>query len=434
MILSWVIFILLVLASLFFIFKKSYFINSIFKARTWGGILVLKFLVGVSAHLIHINYLGGSDANKYFTDAKVVWVETQSSYEAIQFFFDSDSEALAPIYEKVNYWDKTQDKFLIVDNRLVIRFYLLIGPFTQFNFYSALWILNLLYVLSFIILSKALKSFFDYDVKIICLLLLLTPTLIFWNSYLLKEAFVGIFINLLIYAVLKILSKPEDYKYIFLFMLVAIFAFQIKTYILLLMMPGFFYILLKHHDEPLKELTNWLVFMLILVFSGVAMSKIMFNKDFIDILILKQASFIDLINKVYTGSAFEIEKIVDLKSFIKLIPSALINVLVQPQLLSFNRGIYIFPLLENLFLMIAFVFTIKNRTFIKGKRMVLILFLLSFILGLGLLIGMTVPVQGAIARYKTPLIFALILMLFTILDTKKIIEKNLWLQKCLNWL
>lgn len=432
--LEWTIFALFAIFIVFVFYKSSIFKNSVFKPRTWVLLLLIKFGVGIGAHLLHTFYLGGTDAFNYIEDAQKVYDITDNGAELLQFFFDIRNEGIEDVYEQVNYWEKSKDKFLIVDNRLVIRYYLILGPITLFNFYTALLVLNFIFLFSFAYLTKALKLLFKSDLKLLALLLLITPSLLFWNSYLLKEAFVGVFINLLLFAVIKFIDNLSSYKYALLFLFIAFFAFQIKTYILILMMPGFFYLFIRHQPRARYEVYSWTVYILTISFFIWGFTEIVLSKSIFELIKDRQASFIELTQRTDAASAFYIQPITDVWSFLILIPQAFVNVAIQPQLFSFKKLLYVFPLLENFIFFIGVIKFRKLFTIPKGRRLVLALFLVSFLFGLTLLIGMTVPVQGAIVRYKTPLVFNAVLFIFTFINESKYKNSQGWLKQGLSYL
>ena len=106
-------------------------------------------------------------------------------------------------------------------------------------------------------------------------------------------------------------------------------------------------------------------------------------------------------------------------------PIALINVYLQPQLFSFDSWLYIFSIIENIDLITMIVFAfIYFKSPNKKETNYLIFVLLIWIIG-GWIIGLTVPVQGAIARYKSILIPFLLMSVIAIANWDKLKTKYL---------
>jgi len=108
-----------------------------------------------------------------------------------------------------------------------------------------------------------------------------------------------------------------------------------------------------------------------------------------------------------------------------LTPIALINVYLQPQLISFRSWLFIFPIIENIdvltILIIAFLYFKSPPT---EARKYLIFVFLVWIIG-GAIIGLTVPIQGAIARYKSVLMPFLLMSIISLIDWERLKSKYL---------
>jgi hypothetical protein len=130
---------------------------------------------------------------------------------------------------------------------------------------------------------------------------------------------------------------------------------------------------------------------------------------------------------VYIGknanSFFDINKLENKWDVLWLFPNALINVFIQPQLISFKSWLFIFPLIENVDVLFFCFLTI--RYYKKPSKHVALFLTLSILIYLfsSWLIGITVPIQGAIARYKAITQPFLLLFIFSFIDWETLKEK-----------
>jgi hypothetical protein len=86
---------------------------------------------------------------------------------------------------------------------------------------------------------------------------------------------------------------------------------------------------------------------------------------------------------------------------IKLIPAALTNAIARPFLWGHNKVFQLAFALENTaFLLLILFLLFRAFQFPKGEKRLLMLFCLTFAITNYLIIGLTIPVMGAIVHYR----------------------------------
>jgi hypothetical protein len=141
------------------------------------------------------------------------------------------------------------------------------------------------------------------------------------------------------------------------------------------------------------------------------------------ILAVKQASF-NIIGQ-NAVSFFEVHEIDHPFDLFKYLPIALINVYIQPQLFNFSSWLNIFPIIENIDVVTLAIFAfIYYKSPVEKEKRYLLFIVLIWVIG-GWVIGLTVPVQGAIARYKSVFMPFLLMSIFAIADWQKLKAKFL---------
>ncbi|MFO0322227.1 MAG: hypothetical protein ACK504_07360 [Bacteroidota bacterium] len=120
------------------------------------------------------------------------------------------------------------------------------------------------------------------------------------------------------------------------------------------------------------------------------------------------------------GSAIKINRLeYNLQSFVTLIPQSLFNVLCRPFFYDSHSITEFMASLENLFILIFFIYCFLNSK-IKREHINFLIFLMSIVFLSYLLIGLTTTVTGAIVRYKVPFFPLLLMIPLLLLDADKI--------------
>ena len=146
---------------------------------------------------------------------------------------------------------------------------------------------------------------------------------------------------------------------------------------------------------------------------------------FLKELIRMQSSFIQLANETSANSRFDMHVISDLGDFILQIPYAIYNVWLRPlipQKIGMLDLLNLFESWAYLILLLVTVIFLRKRN--KDNSLLIIsVFCLLFIGLVSVLIGSSIPILGAIVRYRSPLIIFFLISLFTFVDWKKLRSK-----------
>jgi membrane-associated HD superfamily phosphohydrolase len=149
-------------------------------------------------------------------------------------------------------------------------------------------------------------------------------------------------------------------------------------------------------------------------------SHTIFNKGVFDYLSERRISYIDQALADNAGSLISKQVIeANTISMLKASPKALFDSLLQPVPGQWHKLSAFIAFIENLLILFAILFAfIYKKPKLSYKN--LIYFLLIFALIYMLIIGLSIPVAGAIVRYKIFASLFLMLMALLILDTRKL--------------
>lgn len=118
----------------------------------------------------------------------------------------------------------------------------------------------------------------------------------------------------------------------------------------------------------------------------------------------------------------------DFMSFMSAIPYALVNTVVRPIPFEHSTWLVTFAGFENIFLLLVIALSIIKSKPKNEIEWEKVYTVLIFILVIFILIGLTTPVLGAIVRYKAPLLLFLMYVCYLIVDFNKLKEIS-WIER-----
>lgn len=298
-------------------------------------------------------------------------------------------------------------------NRIMTRIHLLIHWFSFSNIWVHAVFFNALSVLGFLWIYRSLSGFFRQSLFIIFAFLI--PTVLFWSSGMLKEAVLLLFIGMLFNGIYTIRNESKFSGG--LSILLSLFGIALlKLYLLIPLIPVLLAYLLNRYSY-LKKYSVWWSIVIAVPISFVFIhftSALIFQKSFIDLLMLRYNEFYDLAVTQNAGSLLVSNSVSAEGSWIWFL-DAIRHTWLMPWpwtgggLLTRIAGI------EHLFFVLSLIFTafvFRKMKYIPGHLFLFSLFFLYAIL-LFQIIGLTVPVLGAIVRYEMPgLLLAMLFILY----------------------
>jgi hypothetical protein len=134
----------------------------------------------------------------------------------------------------------------------------------------------------------------------------------------------------------------------------------------------------------------------------------------------KLKSFTNLALEHDAGSYFEIPTYDSLLDLIQYLPFALYNVFVRPIFPENINALSLLSILENLALILLFILAISTKKVFDQTQKQWAWYYAAIVLPLVLLIGSTVPVLGALVRYKIVFLPFYLALLLTFADLGKL--------------
>jgi len=417
-----------ILILVFIIYKWPFFQLSPIPKNIIIAVFLLKIVAGFFSFAYHNYYFAGGDSAIYLKGGKdLIAYSGGNIFTYIQLFLNQNRGVTEweAIYQNIIYWDSKSILNSINDNRNAIRFNSLISLFSFKNTYVHIVLLNFVSMIGLSALYKSVRYFLpDLPQLIAFIAVFLSPSILFWTSGILKETPTLFFLGLFFFALAKAIEKKKISSY-FLLLILAISLLLVRSYIsvIIIGLSGLFigFNILK---------INKLLFFFLALAIGIVLSLVLLDYleiDFFEILKQKQLDFIYIGKNA--NSFFEINKLEYKWDVLWLFPHAFINVFIQPQLISVKSWLFIFPLIENVD--VLFFCFLGIRYYKKPSKQVVLFLTLSILIYLfsSWLIGITVPIQGAIARYKAITQPFLLLFIFSFIDWETLKENHFSLSK-----
>ncbi len=287
---------ILVLITAGSIYKLSEWAKNYFRPKTFVALFLLKLLYGLCFYWVYTSYYGNqqeSDMYKFLSDAQKVYDLTQhktSNYIHILTGIginESDDE----ITQQLDFWYQEESASVINDSRMIIRFNLLLLPWSGGHLLVHLVIMVFLSFIGLWLLYHCFERFFRGHEIYLLFTCFGIPSVMFWSSGVMKEGPLIFFIGVTVFALWQ--SNLKLYFRAILFILGFWGILFAKFYIALALIPSLLFLALLRLFIRIKPVTSLLVTVLLLGISGVIFNAALHNLP-LQKLSKKQNDFINL--------------------------------------------------------------------------------------------------------------------------------------------
>jgi hypothetical protein len=373
-----------------------------------GKWLIAIFTLKIGAGLLlwavyNFHYDFRSDTFIYFEDAMTIrnlWMEDRQAFWSFFWGSGTDNPSFEYVHDRLNTWTRNYNYGLTYDGPTIVRINLIISLFS-FGYYHVHTVV--MCFISLIGLTAIYKTFKDYFVKKELLLFgacFLIPSVIFWSSGVLKEAPLIMAFGLLVFSIFQLLQKFRRPLMWFVFLISIWLMVFLKEYVLMSMLPAILSVVVCKMLS-FKNIFRAFFFVHVICFL-VAMNASSFfvGGNFLYVLQKKQTDFYNVTQLVNAQSGIERIDISDYYHFALGYPQALANTYFRPHVLEMKSPFYIPIAIENLLFGCLLLIPFFYHQRLPKTGVVIFLFTLSFVLVIGGIIGYTVPILGAVIRYK----------------------------------
>jgi hypothetical protein len=371
------------------------------------AVFLVKILVGFVLCFIytyHYELRTESDSFRYFDDAMVVYhsmFENPAHYFRFIFGINLDSPEMAVYFEQMGSWKSSYNYGITNDNPTVIRLNAIVALFS-FGYYQVHTVFFCFFsTIGGIALFRAFQKLAQRPWLLVGVIFFV-PTVVFWSSGVLKEAPLIMGVGLLVYSAFQMLFKGFKWQMLLLALLSFLLLAFLKEYVLIALFSGLFFL-------TICRMLKWRYVLPVFLVSHVVMGLLALNAalfyppgDLLYVLQKKQTDFYNVAAEKGAGSLVDIPPVGGTADFIRQAPSALYRAYFRPDLREIDSSLQAVSAAENLLLIAAVILAIFTFRKVHRERFAVVLFCFSFVVILGLIIGNTVPVLGAVVRYKMP--------------------------------
>lgn len=408
---------------LFIIKAHSFFRIPELGKRFLSGVFVLKVAAGTVLAALYTYYYtdrSTADIYKYFDDSKymtaALWSQPGDFFRML-LGFDNDNEYFnTHYYNQMNNWFRSYESNLYNDSHTIIRINAVMRIFSLGSYPVHTLFACFFSLAGLVGIYKAFVSFFKGKEQWLAIVVFLIPSVLFWGSGVLKEAFLLCGLGLFFYSLMQILQTEMRLKNALFLVAGFVLLLYLKVYVLMALLPGLVAFIWIAKTKHKYILLKYFVVLLVSAVLWVYFEKLFPQYHMLEILVQKQQDFNRLSESMNSGSLIPVFPLqADFISFLKASPFALFNVLFRPFPGESFSPFILMASLENLIFIVSIlvaVFRFENITVEKSN---LFIFLLLYVGLLFVLIGWVTPVMGAIVRYKVPALpfLGMLLLLIT---------------------
>lgn len=349
-----------------------------------------------------------ADIFKYFDDSRVLHEALFSKpgdWFRMLFGIGNDTPWFTEqYYSQMNHWVRRWDSGLHNDAHTMIRFNAALR-LISFGHYAvhavfAAWVSTV----GALALYRALEPMARSAKRGLAITVFLWPSVLFWGSGVLKECLLLLGLGFVLLAAIGSWSRSLDPRRVVVLVLGAALMGMVKAYVLLCLVPpliAYAWCRWKPGRTGLKFLAVHIVLVSVALLLGRSLPQL----DPLYILAMKQSDFIGLTREVPTGSFIDLPLLEpNAWSYLANAPHALANTFLSPFAVLGSGPLAWVGALESALLVTVPLLALWRRRAWNAVDKPALLFALAFIVLLALLIGWTVPVVGALVRYRVPLL------------------------------
>lgn len=384
-------------------------------------VLVFLFIIRI------FSLLAGSYINLYILPVSDSLTFHNMGIEEFNLLFHSPHEYFENFFHTsyINGYSRILDDYHSFWNNirtiLIAKILSIFDIFSLKNFWINTLFFNFLIFFGFVALYKVFINLFSKCSYQLIFSIFLLPSALFFSAMIHRDGLIFLSISMIVYHLNFLLNDQSFYrKRILIISLFLILIFLLRNFVFLALIPALGAWIIAHKFPKHAFLSFILVYLItgILFFcSGLISSKTDLPKYMSE----RQKSFIE-IGKL-ANSTISLQTLSpNFKSFVVNAPQAFNHGLMRPYLSKIKNWQFA-PFAVEIFLIeLLFLFFI----FYRKKKIVVnpvIYFCLFFSLLMIIMIGYTVPVVGAIVRYRSVYLIFLLVPIMGYMDWQKILNR-----------
>lgn len=377
------------------------------------GFYLFRVLIAMAGCYLALHYLKNADSPVF----------QNFGNEDYRLLFTNPREYFQDLFPKSSI-DHTRDFIVNHDSYwndlrsiLLIKFISILNIFSNCNFYVNTLLFNFLIFSASVGLYRMMQSVSKENKWAIILTLFFLPSFLYFSAALHRDGLLFILIVAVVGSFSKILNRKISLRYLIFFFVGLILILLIRNFVFLMLLPALFAWSIAH-QKPRHSLRIFGVvyFVCLILFFGSSLFPGKYN--LLQYVTSKQSEFIELSKDANTTLPFQ-ELEPSFWGFIKNFPEAVNHAIFQPYVTQIMDLKYLPFILEVILLILIFAGVLFFRKPAKSISPFLY-FLFFFSISMLLVIGYTIPIFGALARYRSIYFPLLFLALIPFIDLSKV--------------
>ena len=374
-------------------------INSGIKPTILIGLFLLKVLVGIANGWIMLHYANGGDTWVYNTEAlkeyHLLFIDPKEYL--LNIFHSGYQTGYSGLFNSVNsYWNDLKDN-------LVIKLLSIFNIFSGGYYYTNVIFFNFIVLFGNVALYRVFTSVYKRKENILLISCFLLPSFLLFTSSIHKEGLILLALGITIYIAYNSLNKKRiSITGIISVLFCLLYIFLQRNFVLIALLPALLAWILADSKQfsPLKAFIIVYGISVIISFSAGMISP---NLNLPYYVSQKQSAFLALKNAHSTIAVDTLQP--TFVSFIHNSLQAFNHGAMRPCIADGEVAPFLYPFTIEIILyqllLVIFVFYQKRNNALSVNDRSFILFGIFFSLSLIIIIGYTIPIIGAIIRYRS---------------------------------
>lgn len=396
---------------------------------------IAKAIVGGMFYWVYTTYYTQQstlpDAFRYVHDAQLiadVLPNNPNVFSSIMLGYASQDPAYQHLTEQMIGWHSGYLYGLTNDCSTIIRLNVPIALFSGRSFMVHALIFSIASFIGCLLLFLAFKPYLNkYFQCIAFAVIFLSPTQLFWTCSPTKEAALMPVFGGLFYLLSMMHQQKFRLRHLWWFILIIPGLVFIKQYVLYALIPGVLYFLVQRGFNKIRPIYVWCAVMLLCGIIADNAHHVFIGGDFLYVINKKLTDFNNLAAIQQAGSHVYVAPTHTWVDFGLNYPAAFAQSYLRPWIWECKSWIYVPFAIENTLLIGLVLITLWKRPSTQRSVQPLIGVMFASILVMAGILGNTVPILGAIVRYRTPGLLLLCLLCLILLQgsfDKNSPEKN----------
>ena len=375
-------------------------------------LFLLRIAVGIINGYLNLNYFPFSDTATFQHDGVLEY----------HLLFNNPGEYFSNIFQYNNsytaFLDTTDSFWNNMRSDFIVKLLSVLNIFSFGNFYINIVFFNFIIFFGAVALFNVFNTIYPDRKKLLIIVLFLLPSTIYFTSGIHRDGLIFLSLCLIIYNLYYVLKdKIRLLKKLMLITTGVLIIFLLRNFILIALLPAIIALIIAERNYR-KALQYFIIvyafFILLFFLAGYLHPAI----NFPNYVSSRQIDYIEIAKQ--SNSAININPLFpNFRSFLNNAPQALNHSLMRPYLTEKYTLLYIPAAIE------IFIYEIILLLFIFFKKEnihnpPLIYFCIFFSLSMFLMIGYTIPIIGALIRYRSIYFPFILLPIICNIDWEKI--------------